>query len=320
MTESLPYKTKQFFLVLIKISLVITAFYYIYEKLNTSYLDLSFLFNRIENHLISFFLIGLSLLILTSLNWFFDILKWQHLVSSIKHLTLTEVSKQCLASLTVSIFTPNKIGEYGAKALFFSREYRKQILILNLISNLTQMSITLILGVIGLSFFSLKYSIQLNFHNHIVGFILLIMIALLIIITFKRTNYSKFKLIKLDNLFKHYNTKQRLLRILVLSLIRYLIFSFQFYYLLHLFNVDIYYFDAMVIISSMYLLSSIIPSIAIFDVAIKGSIAAFLFSYLSISPTIILSITTIMWIFNFVLPTLIGSHFVLNYKYPNSTI
>ena len=36
-----------------------------------------------------------------------------------------EAYEQCLASLTVSIITPNRIGEYGAKALFFEKENRK---------------------------------------------------------------------------------------------------------------------------------------------------------------------------------------------------
>ena len=74
----------------------------------------------------------------------------------------------------------------------------------------------------------------------------------------------------------------------------------------------------MVIISSMYLLASIIPSIFIFDVAIKGSVAVYLFSFVYINEVIILSITTIMWILNFVLPSIIGSYYVLRFKLPKN--
>jgi len=107
---------------------------------------------------------------------------------------------------------------------------------------------------------------------------------------------------------------------LTLSLTRYLVFSFQFYYLLTVFGVHIDYLDTMVIITSMYLLASILPSISIFDVVVKGSIAVFLFGYADINELTILSITTIMWLLNFVIPSVFGSYFVLNFKLPKPVI
>ena len=76
------------------------------------------------------------------------------------------------------------------------------------------------------------------------------------------------------------------------------------------------YIKAMIIITSMYLLASVVPSISIFDVVIKGSVAVFLFSYAEVNELIVLSVSTIMWLLNFVLPSLFGSYFVLNFKLP----
>src|SRR5690606_1269910 len=97
----------------------------------------------------------------------------------------------------------------------------------------------------------------------------------------------------------------------VLSVLRYLVFSFQFYVLLMVFGVSIDYFNAMVFIGSMYLLASVVPSIFIFDVVIKGSVAVYLFSLMGINDLTILCIVTLMWIFNFVLPSIFGSFYVL---------
>ena len=91
---------------------------------------------------------------------------------------------------------------------------------------------------------------------------------------------------------------------------------FQFYYLLTVFGVTISYVDAMIIITSMYVLASIVPTISIFDVVVKGSIAMFLFSYLNVNEFIVLSTTTLMWLLNFVIPSIFGSYFVLNFKLP----
>ena len=99
---------------------------------------------------------------------------------------------------------------------------------------------------------------------------------------------------------------------------RYVIFSFQFYYLLKIFGVDISYFAAMIVITSMYFLASIIPSISIFDVVVKGSVAVFLFSFIEVNELIVLSTTTIMWLLNFALPSLFGSYYVINFKLPSA--
>jgi len=103
----LPYKTKQFFFVLIKLSIVVGAFYFIYTKL-TENEELSFSEfwtfltknDRFSAKMICF------LLILSSFNWFFEIVKWQNLVSAIKRITLKNSLEQTLGGLTASIITP----------------------------------------------------------------------------------------------------------------------------------------------------------------------------------------------------------------------
>ena len=49
---------------------------------------------------------------------------------------------------------------------------------------------------------------------------------------------------------------------------------------------------------------------------LKGTVAIWIFSFYNVQPIIILSITSIMWLLNFVLPAIIGSYFVLTFK-PN---
>ena len=72
MKYPLPYKTKQFFFVLIKISIVVTAFYVIYVKLtkNTDFEYADFIDYLNKNSLFSLKTI-LFLFVLTGFNWFF---------------------------------------------------------------------------------------------------------------------------------------------------------------------------------------------------------------------------------------------------------
>ena len=79
---------------------------------------------------------------------------------------------------------------------------------------------------------------------------------------------------------------------------------------------EIPYPDAMLTIFTMYFLASIIPSIHLMDVVIKGSVAVFLFKNLGVDEWLILTVTMIMWVLNLVIPVIIGSFFVLKYN-PN---
>lgn len=320
MMYSLPYKTKQFFFVLIKLSIVIGAFYFIYRKLvNNNELEFSVFVDFLSKKDIFSTINTLFLIFFSVFNWFFEILKWKELVSFVKKVSFKNAFEQSLGALTASLFTPNRIGEYGAKAIYYKSNYRKRILLANLLSNMLQMSVTVIFGTIGFAFFVLENNIEINHYKFTRFLVIGLATFLLIGFGLTKSNFTikGYSLAKIKQFIIDY-PKNKLVSGFIFSIIRYSIFSFQFYFLLRIFNVNITYFDAMKVISSMYLLASIIPTIFIFDVIIKGSIAVYLFSFLHINELSILSITTIMWLLNFVFPSFIGSYYVLNFRLPKN--
>ena len=317
----LSYKTKQFFFVLIKLSIVVGAFYFIYEKLiNNEDLDfLLFITFLTENDAFSIENVGF-LIILTLFNWFFEILKWQYLVKSVKSISFKNALEQSLGALTASLITPNRIGEYGAKAAYYSSNQRKRILLHNLLGNISQMSVTVLFGIFGLFFFVSKYELDIDYFK-VVRFMAIILTVL--VISFFGIKQKRFKIrglaIEKVGQFISQLSRKTVLITELFSIIRYLIFSFQFYFLLQLFGVDVFYSNAMIVISSMYLLSSIIPTIFIFDVVVKGSVAVYLFTIVGVNELTILSIIMIMWLLNFVLPGLFGSYYVINFNFPKTS-
>jgi hypothetical protein len=301
-----------------KLSIVVGAFYFIYWKL-TQNENLQF------NEFISFLKINdifslkniVFLLILSSFNWFFEILKWQHLVKIVKPISFYVALEQSLGGLTASLITPNRIGEYGAKAVYYSKAFRPKIVLINLLGNMSQMTITTVFGLVGFMIFLNRYSIAINY-NHLIIIIVLVLVTSLIavfIIKHKDFKIKGFSLTRVINFIKNIPLKTHGIN-LALALIRYVIFSFQLYYLLTIFGIHISYSEAMVVITSMYFLASIMPSISIFDVIIKGSIAVFLFDYVQVNELTVLCSITLMWLLNFVLPSVFGSYYVLNFKLP----
>lgn len=321
MISSLPYKTKQFFFVLIKLSIVVGAAYFIYHKLvNNNELDFSafidFLYKNSAFSLKSI----IFLLFLTIFNWFFEIIKWQNLVNPIIKISFFEALKQSLASHTASLFTPNRIGDYAAKTIYFDGYQRKKIVLLNLMGNMAQMSITLLFGIIGLLLFTTQYQVDISYYKlvRLLTYTLIGVVAIGFGVSHRRFQIKGFSFSKIWTFIKEISIKVHLKNI-IYSLFRYLIFSFQFYYLFTLFGVEFIYLDAIILISTMYLLVSIIPTIFIFDVVVKGSVALYVFGFADINNITILSVTTLMWLLNFVLPSIFGSYYVLNFNLPTAS-
>lgn len=190
---------------------------------------------------------------------------------------------------------------------------------LNLIGNSAQMGITTILGVVGCVSFTMHFQPTFNYTG-----VFILTTALIITISALfgafRANWFGKKRKVFKKLIHFINTisKKTVLKTVLFSLLRYLLFSFQFYYLLSFFNVNLFHIDAMSAISTMYLFSSILPSIFIFDVIIKGGVAVYVFGLLGVSEPIVLSVVTFMWILNFVLPSIMGSYHVLQFKLPKA--
>jgi hypothetical protein len=316
----LPYKTKQFFFVLIKLSIVVGAFYVIYNKLaNNKALDFhNFIQYLRQKEVLSIKNISL-LVILSIFNWFFEIIKWKTLVSYMKTISFKIALEQSLGALTASLFTPNRIGEYGAKAMYFNSKLRKKVVLLNLTGNMMQMTVTVFFGSIGLYLMHKTYDLNINYFKVSVFLLITILIIGLSIFRLRQNKFriKGFSIEKLKLFFRDLPFDIQGYTF-VISILRYLIFSFQFYVLLHIFGINLTYINAMKVITSMYLLASIIPSIFIFDVIVKGSVAVYLFSIVGIDEFTTLSIIMIMWLLNFVLPSIIGSYYVLNFNLPKT--
>lgn len=320
MVYNVPYKTKQFLFVLIKLSIVVGAGYFIYSKLllNENLLFSTYIAFLIENDPFSPKNV-LFLVFLTLFNWFFEILKWQKLVQIIQNISFKDALEQSLGGLTASLVTPNRIGDYGAKVMYYTNRFKGKIVLLNLVGNISQMTITTVFGVIGLTIFINFYQVDINYYR-VTRFVFILLI--IAILSFFGVKHRRFKVkghsyVDLIDFIKSITINVKA-KTLVFSLIRYLIFSFQFYFFLSVFGVAIDYLDAMVVITSMYFLASIIPSISIFDVVIKGSVAVFLFSFLKINELTILTIITSMWLLNFVIPSVFGGYYILNFRLPNA--
>ena len=313
----LPQWLKRIGFMLIKLSIAVGCSFYIYNKLvNNNTLDFELFVDLLRNNKV-FGLLNITMLIgFSLLNWGLESLKWKVLVNTITPLSIGKAIEQSFGALTASLMTPNRIGEYGAKAIYYPKVLRKKILALTLIGNLSQLLVTLLLGSIGLLLFWSIFTVSINVYNLLSALFLIALIwyimhaygQKLMIITIKG-----FSLKALQNFVNKLPSKV-LWQTISIALIRYIVFSHQCYFLLVLFNIDVTYFTALTFISCMYIMASAIPTVFIFDSIIKGSIAVWLFSFVGANELVIITITLLMWMLNFALPAMLGSYFVLNFN------
>lgn len=308
-------KLKEFFILLFKLIIVVGAFYFIYNKVvengKISLGDLAIQFNNAFSNNIPAIIF---LVVLSFVNWTLEIKKWQTLVSTIQKIPYHIAAEQCLASLTAANITPNKIGEFVAKAAYFEKKDYEKIVLLNGINHMLQLTTTIIFGIYGMIYMVQHFDIEFP-HLPVIETSLLVLVIIVVLIVIRNFKWkkTKMKLIEYKGILKGI-PKPSLSKTFSYALLRYLFFSHQFYFLIYMFGIEIEYSIAISLIFASYLITSIVPSINLFDWAVKGSIAVWAFSFVGVNELSILVITSIMWILNYALPSLVGSIFVLKFK------
>ncbi|NND62695.1 MAG: hypothetical protein HKN48_05830 [Flavobacteriaceae bacterium] len=313
---ALSHKSKQYGLIALKVFLLTATFLYIYHKLTDSHsVSLSDFLNSLEGG--NVLLIAVFIL-MAMMNWIFEILKWQSLAGTLTNISFRQAARQCLSAFTVSMITPMRVGEYGAKAIYFERKFQKRVLTLNLFSNLSQLLVTIVFGLPALIY--LAVSLDLPFSNTKLGMgvIGIFIVAILMYIFRKKSLVFKgLSLNRIATFFMELPFSVKFKTILF-SFLRYLVFSSLFLVLLNYFGIDISWFKALPLIYAMYLLVSLAPTILLLDVVIRGGVAVWLFSLIGVNEWPVLCVVLSMWLLNFVLPALWGSYYILTYRLPKS--
>ena len=311
----LPNKAKQYLLVTLKVFVLGLTFGIIYQKLTDGEgLTLSQFLEAMTGRSALSTLWILVFLTLAAINWSLEVFKWKTVVSTLRNISFREALKQSLAALTLSLATPGRIGDYGAKALFYPPGQRKQVLLLNFVVNSTQMFITVLFGVLGLIVVGFRYSISFSGTNlAVVAIVVALTVSLGYALRNKEFWISGFSV---SNVLRKLKIIPSVIwvRTLALSAFRYLVFTQLFCLLLYFFGVQLNYANMLFLVSSMYLLVSLAPTFLILDVVVRGGVAVWLFSLAGIPELPVLCTVLTMWLLNFGLPALWGSYYVATFN------
>ncbi len=255
-------------------------------------------------------------LLLMPLNWAFEVFKWRTLLHRFEPIRFGRAYQAVLAGVAFSIFTPNRIGEYGGRIMFIRPANQLRAIIANLVGSFSQLLVILTLGFTGLLFFL--------YYNWRIDTWMLRGIVLLGFVTTTLLLYSYFnvntvvplisrlphitrfrRFIKHVRVLKSYGTKP-LLQTLLFSIARYMTYSLQYFFLLRFFGIDIPLWAGLTSIATVFLLQTSMPLPPITGLFARGEVALYAWGLYGASQFSSLSATFTLWIINLIVPALLG--------------
>jgi uncharacterized membrane protein YbhN (UPF0104 family) len=245
------------------------------------------------------------------LNWGLEALKWQILASPLEKISYRNAVLSVISGVTVSIFTPNRIGEFAGRIFYLQKADKLQATIASMFGSFVQLMVTIIAGLLA------YYILQNNYYNFFgEGFISdrYLMLLALVLLLFTGTLYFMYR--KRNTLFVKLRRylqvigmypNKTLSSIFWLSVLRYAVFSFQYFLVLQAFNITAGTTILFCLIALTFFVTSAIPTFALTEIAVRGAAASFFFGTISDSAQEIVAASLLLWIINLVVPAVAGS-------------
>lgn len=319
-------RAKKILSIIIKISILVLAFWFIFQKLsnNQNIRNFRSLTDSLSSS--SVWTLVIILLLLMILNWFIEALKWKYLLRNVEKISTWRAVESVFCGLTWAVFTPNRIGEYGGRVFFLSPRKRIIGVISMGVGAIGQMVVTNVLGSLALLWFVGSF-IQLNI---IVNFALTFLVA--IFCSFFLLFYfniqlidgllSKVKIIKpfrkFFSILARYK-KADLRRILTYCLTRFVVFTTQYCLIINLLIPEIPIFSMVLMLFILFFIQSALPSLDIFDIGVRALTATYFFGFLTNQEVAIMAATACIWLVNLIIPAVLGSVFVLKLNFFGNT-
>lgn len=260
-------------------------------------------------------------LILLPINWLLETQKWRVLMSPVTNLPLWRSFRAILAGVTVSIFTPNRVGEYGGRILMISPRYNWHAVVATFVGSLSQLTALLTCGLIGLLYFSWRF---LEVDVLVLQGVFLLGASLLGLMLFSFFNIDLvIPFFKRIPLLKPFKKRLRFLRVLkkysvsllskalLLSFLRYLTYSVQFFFLLRFFGIPAPFLEALAGIGTVFLVQTSVPLPPVMGLLTRGQVALFVWKFFGGNEISVLASTYLLFVINLVLPALLGAVFIL---------
>lgn len=293
----------KYFNLIIRIIIGAFAILYIVWKLKSFFVDNDFAIDLNNINLLYI----LFTLFLMFINWGIESYKWMCLVNLKNSISFISSFSSILSGITVSLITPNRIGEIPGRVYLLKDSNKKELILLTSIGAFAQLIITLILGLFSIFFVFSFYISNLSSYYYIF-FVAISMGLIFFYFKFNRFSYilKKIPFFKKHEIFNVDIPLPTLIVVLVLSGIRFFVFTLQYWLVLKAFNINLFSLNEILLIPFCFLLASSIPTLLLSEIGVRTSVAIFVFSVVSNDIISITFSSIIIWVINIALPATLG--------------
>lgn len=244
------------------------------------------------------------------------------MISKIETVTFATSVTAVLSGLTVSFFTPNRIGEYAGRVGVLSPGNRIRGTMITILESSAQLVITIIGGCLSFIWYGSEALDLKGWSSYAVNFAC-ISVPLVLLFVYLNLNYliegfSRIRWLKKAaekmGTFEFYTSKE-LLKVLSLSLARYLVFCFQFYLLIVMFGLSLPLIPSLLLISLSFFVMTVVPTVALTELTVRGAVTVYFFSALTMDGLPVLHAAFALWLINLVLPSVAGAILIMATKW-----
>ncbi len=244
----------------------------------------------------------LVLLLLMLLNFFIESIKWKVVLKAETEISLKSAMKSVFVGQAFAFYTPNRIGEYVGRTLMLETGNKMWAVGKMAWSSYAQLIVTIIVGSFAL-FVNPPFLPWLKWASPL-------LMILVLIVYFNQITFSGW--LKSFNFLQiEIDIKKKLL---IYSFLRYAVFLLQYSWAVHILNIPIPYPALWAAIAAMFLFLSVLPTISITELVIRGQIILLLLSPWSQNSLLLISLSTLIWAVNFLLPAIIGAILLLGFR------
>ncbi len=263
-------------------------------------------------------------LVLALMNWSLEAIKWRFLILKTEDISFITAMRAFFNGITLSFFTPNRVGEFAGRVIYLKRENTIRGALLTFIGSASQLLITIQCGTIAAGYYINRF-MEIPEQS-----LLLIRISLLLV--FLLCTWGWWRMPRLvywiDKLHIKTTWKEKahiwdscsnadLFKVWMLSLLRYIVFTTQAVLMYKAVGVSAGITELAGLTALSYFFITLIPSIALGELGVRGSVNIALFGYAGALSGEILLATFGVWMINLAFPAFFGAASVLFLKVKN---
>jgi hypothetical protein len=236
------------------------------------------------------------------LNYTIEAIKWKSVIASTNKFNIGQALKAVLVGQAFSFFTPARSGDYVGRTLFLAPGTKLKGITQMAWASYAQILMTICFGCFAL-FWNLPFLPWLKWVAPLGA-----IIALFLFFYNQPLKgwLSKINLLQIDAALKW--------KLLALAFARYCVYLMQYNWAAEMLSIPVGWVDLSIAIMALLFFLSMIPAISLTDLVIRGQLFLLLMAPFYKNDIMLIALTTLIWIVNFLIPSILGAILLLGFR------